>query len=69
MYTERMLMEIINDNWIALMIIAVGIASGLASIHFLIRGFKENRTLCTALAGNALIVSSTISALCFAMIL
>lgn len=59
----------IFESLIGFIIIAIGIASGLISIHFLIRGLKEDKIMHTALAGNALIVASTISALCYAIIL
>ena len=57
------------DSYIVLVIIAIGIASGVAAIFFLIKGLKENKIIHTALAGNVLIVASTISALCYIMIL
>lgn len=60
-------MNLTIETWIGFLIIAFCVASGLGSIHFLINGLKENKIIHTALAGNVLIVVSTISGLCYAM--
>lgn len=54
---------------IVALIILFGIVSILLSFYFLFKGLKENKILHTALAGNAFIVTSTILALCYVMLL
>lgn len=57
------------NNLISWMVITTCIFLALIAINFLIKGLKEDKILHTTLAGNVLIVTSTISALCWAMML
>ena len=57
------------SNLISWMIITTCIFIGIIAINFLIKGLKEDKIFHIALAGNVLIVASTISSLCWAMML
>ena len=59
---------LVNDTLLVLIIVAISVISGVISIHFLIKGLKENIMLHTALAGNTLIITSTISAICLVLL-